>query len=109
LTERLTRSDPILWQEDLILLLVVALLPFPTRLVADDLHDVAAAERVAVTLCGLTLLTIRLLAVALDAYARREHYYSKYGAGEEVYEPRNLLVTVIGYVIPILVGLVLPQ
>ena len=60
LTERLTRADPIFLQINLVLLLVVAFLPFPTRLVADALHDVEA-ERVAVTIYGLTLLAIRLL------------------------------------------------
>ena len=36
LTERLTRADPIFLQINLVLLLVVAFLPFPpTRLIAD--------------------------------------------------------------------------
>ena len=59
----------------MLVLLVVAFLPFPTRLVADALHN-TGAERVAVTIYGLTLLAIRLLGSALDAYARREHLYS---------------------------------
>ena len=45
---------------NLLVLLVVAFLPFPTRLVADALHEGTDAERVAVTLYGLTLLVIRL-------------------------------------------------
>ena len=72
LTERLTRADPIFLQINLVLLLVVAVLPFPTRLIADA-HQEAGALRVAVTIYGLTLLAIRLLGSALDAYARREH------------------------------------
>ena len=60
LTERLTRADPIFLQINLVLLLVVAFLPFPTRLIADALHHVEA-ERLAVTIYGLTLLAIRLL------------------------------------------------
>jgi uncharacterized membrane protein len=109
LTERLTRSDPIFLQINLLLLLVVAFLPFPTRLVADALHEVDA-ERVAVTLYGLTLLAIRLLGAALDAYARREHFYSPPGDGDEVQGPRRrLLPVVIGYVIAIGIGLVLPR
>ena len=108
LTERLTRADPIFLQINLVLLLVVAFLPFPTRLVADALHDVGA-ERVAVTIYGLTLLAIRLLGSALDAYARREHLFSQEEDREELYERRNLLVVVIGYVAAILVGLALPK
>ena len=108
LTERLTRSDPVFLQINLLLLLVVAFLPFPTRLVADALHDVGA-ERVAVTVYGLTLLAIRLLGSALDAYARREHFYSPQGDGDEVQGPRRRLLPVVaGYVIAIIIGLFLP-
>ena len=108
LTDRLTRSDPVFLQINLLLLLVVAFLPFPTRLVADALHDVGA-ERVAVTVYGLTLLAIRLLGSALDAYARREHLYSPRGDGDEVQGPRRKLLPVVaGYVIAILIGLFLP-
>jgi uncharacterized membrane protein len=108
LTDRLTRSDPIFLQINLLVLLVVAFLPFPTRLVADALHDVGA-ERVAVTLYGLTLLAIRLLGSALDAYARREHFYSPQGDGDEVQGPRRRLLPVVaGYVIAIIIGLFLP-
>ncbi len=108
LTERLTRADPIFLQINLVLLLVVAFLPFPTRLVADALHDVGA-ERVAVTIYGLTLLAIRLLGSALDAYARREHLFLQQEGGEKLYERRSLLVVVIGYVVAILIGLAAPQ
>jgi uncharacterized membrane protein len=38
LTGRLTRSDPIFLQLNLVLLLVVAFLPFLTKLVTDALH-----------------------------------------------------------------------
>ena len=61
---------------NLLLLLVVAFLPFPTRLVSEAIHD-TNGERVFVTMYGLTLLTIRLLSFALDAYARREHLYAR--------------------------------
>ena len=109
LTDRLARSDPIFLQINLLVLLVVAFLPFPTRLVADSLHS-EGAERVAVTFYGLTLLAIHVLASALDAYARREHYYSPQADDDEIQAPRRkLLPVVIGYVIAILIGLVFPQ
>ena len=108
LTERLTRADPIFLQINLVLLLVVAVLPFPTRLIADA-HQEAGALRVAVTIYGLTLLAIRLLGSALDAYARREHLYSPHDDGEESSARRRLLPAVIGYVIAILIGLAVPQ
>ncbi len=109
LTGRLARTDPIFLELNLLVLLVVAFLPFPTRLVADALHD-TGAERVAVTFYGLTLLAIRLLGSALDAYARREHLYSPQGDGDDVQGPRRkLLPVIIGYAIAILIGLVLPE
>ena len=76
-----------LLQINLLVLLVVAFLPFPTRLTADALHN-AGAERVAVTLYGLTLLAIRILGSALDGYARREHLYSPQGDGRDGTEVR---------------------
>ena len=111
LTDRLERADPILLRLNLLLLLVVAFLPFPTRLVSESLHDVHGIhdERVFVFMFGLTLLAISLLGDALDEYARREHLYRPQGDSEEPpSERRRLLYTVGAYVIAILTGLVLP-
>jgi uncharacterized membrane protein len=55
--DRLTRADALLPRINLLLLFVIAFLPFPTRLIAGALHD-ANGERVFVTVCGLTLLTV---------------------------------------------------
>jgi uncharacterized membrane protein len=108
LTDRLARSDLILLQINLLVLLVVAFLPFPTRLVADALNN-QDAERVAVTFYGLTLLAIRALGTALDAYARHEHLYSPREDGGEVQVPRRrFLPVLIEYVIAIAIGLVVP-
>ena len=114
LTDRLTRSNPTFMQINLLLLLVVAFLPFPTKLVTNAvaLHN-TGAERAAVTIYGLTLLAIRTLGSALDAYARRAHLYSPPGDGgdgDDIQGPREkLLPVVIEYVIAILIGLVLPE
>ena len=109
LTDRLTRADPIFLQINLLVLLVVAFLPFPTRLVADALNN-TDAERVAVTFYGLTLLAIRILGSGLDEYARREHLYSPQGDSDEIQGPRRRLLPVVaGYVIAILIGLALPE
>jgi TMEM175 potassium channel family protein len=114
LTDRLTRSDPTFMQINLLVLLVVAFLPFPTKLVTDALavHN-TDAERAAVTVYGLILLAIRTLGSALDAYARHAHLYSPQGDGgdgDAVQGPRRkLLPVLIAYVIAILIGLVLPE
>ena len=108
LTDRLAQSDSIFLRINLLLLLVVAFLPFPTRLVADALQH-TSAERVAVTFYGLTLLAIRLLGSGLAEYARREHLYLPPGKDEEPRGPqRKLLSVVIGYVIAIVLGLLWP-
>ncbi len=87
---------------------MVAFLPFPTRLVAEALNH-ESSERVVVTLYGLTLLAIRIVAFALDAYARREGLYSPPDEGEEqLDEPRELRPVLGGDVIAILVGLAVP-
>jgi uncharacterized membrane protein len=111
LTDRLKRVDPIFLRINLLLLMVVVFLPFPTRLVADALTN-TQGERVFVTLYGLTLLAIRLLGSALDAYARRERLSSQEGdqEGEEEVDGGSgkLIPVLIGYVIAIIVGLAFP-
>ena len=109
LTDRLTRTDPLLLRINLLVLLVVAFLPFPTKLVAGALHS-NSNERVFVTMYGLTLLAIRALGFALDSYARREHLSSPPEAGaEQQDEPLELLPVLGGYLIAILIGLVAPR
>jgi uncharacterized membrane protein len=108
LTDRLVRADLLLLRINLLLLLVIAFLPFPTNLIAEGIHD-TNGERVFVTFYGLTLLSIRLLGFALDAYARREHLYSHEQDDEELQTDRRTLVpVVISYVAAIVVGLALP-
>jgi len=108
LTDQLARIDQLFLRLNLLLLLVVVLLPFPTRLIAEALHN-SSGERVYVTMYGLTLLAIRLLGSALDAYARYAHLYSPAGEGEELQiNQRKFLSVVIGYVIALIIGLLLP-
>ena len=108
LTDQLARTDPLFLRLNLLVLLVVVFLPFPTHLVADGLND-NSGERVYVTLYGLTLLAIRLLGSALDAYARHEHLYSPHQDNEELHrDRRKLLPATIGYVIAIPIGLAVP-
>ena len=109
LTDGLDRADRILLRLNLLLLLVVVFLPFPTRLVAGAAHH-TGSERVFVTMYGLNLLAIRIAGFALEAHARRGHLYSPAGEGEELQsEQRELLPVVVGYVVAILIGLALPN
>lgn len=108
LTDRLTGTDQLFLRLNLLLLLVVVFLPFPTGLIAEALHN-SSGERVYVTMYGLTLLAIGLLGSALDAYARYQQLYSSAKEGEELHrDRRKLRPVVIGYGIAILIGLALP-
>ena len=105
MTDRLARADSLLMRINLLLLLVIGFLPFPTKLVAGSIHD-ANAERVFVTMYGLTLLIIRLLSFSLDAYARREHLYANGSTDEELQTDRHTIIPVmIAYIVAVLVGL----
>jgi uncharacterized membrane protein len=109
ITDRLVQADPILLRLNLLMLLVVAFLPFPTRLVSEALHDVDA-ERVFATMYGLTLLGIRVSGFVLDEYARHENLYAAGPESEELRrERRTLLPAIGGYLIAIVVGLFLPR
>jgi uncharacterized membrane protein len=107
LTGGLVRADQILLRINLLLLLVVVFLPFPTRLVADSL-DGLDGERVYVAMYGLTLLVIRVFGFALDEYSRREHLDSPERETEARRAEPKLLSVIVGYLIAILIGLVFP-
>ena len=109
LTDHLARADRILLRLNLLLLLVVVFLPFPTRFVASALHH-TGSERVFVTMYGLNLLAIRAAGFGLAAYASHGHLYSPEGEGEELQsEQRQLLPVVVAYAVAILLGLALPN
>ena len=107
ITDRLAKADVALLRLNLLLLLVVAVLPFPTRLVAEGLDDVSG-ERVFVAMYGAALLGIRVLLYAVDAYARREGLYAPGSVDEADAVRRSILPVVVIYGIAILVALVAP-
>jgi len=108
LTDRLDRTDPLLLRINLLVLLVIAFLPFPTKLVAGALHH-EGSERVFVTMYGLTLVAIRVLGFGLDAYARHERLNApSQNSQEDPDETRELLPVLGGYAIAIAIGLAVP-
>jgi uncharacterized membrane protein len=107
ITDRLAKADLGLLRLNLLLLLVVAVLPFPTRLVAEGLDDVSG-ERVFVAMYGIVLLAIRVLLYALDTYARWEYLYAPGSVDEPGSVRRSILPIVAVYGLAILIGLVLP-
>jgi uncharacterized membrane protein len=69
LTDELDRVDPIFLRLNLLFLLAIAFLPYPTRLMVQGLEMSAEWQRLGAVVYGLTLLMIRLLFTALAAYA----------------------------------------
>ncbi len=113
LTEVLARTDQILSRLNLLLLLAVSFLPFPTRLVAGSLSLAPTGpERVAVTLYGLVLLAVRVLLAGLFAYASRQGLQSEALArpdSEEVAAVRRKFApTILGYAVTVAAGLLIP-
>jgi uncharacterized membrane protein len=69
LFERLSAIDPVLMRLNLLLLMVVAFLPFPTALMAEALRESRDAERAAVVVYGVSAAVIELLLASASRYA----------------------------------------
>jgi uncharacterized membrane protein len=81
---RMRYADAWVVRVNLLLLLAVSFLPFPTKLVAEAISS-ASAERVAVLFYGVTLLVISALIAALGRYlAARESLRAEGATPEDV-------------------------
>ncbi|MGH3936235.1 MAG: TMEM175 family protein [Pseudonocardiaceae bacterium] len=108
ITEFLDRANSVLIRLNLLLLMVVSFLPFPTRLLAEYLGE-DEPERVAVTIYGLNLLLTSVLVSVLWQYAVRERLIRSDVADADVtLLTRRLAPGLAGYVAVIVVGLFLP-
>jgi uncharacterized membrane protein len=94
LTDRLTRADLILLRLNLLLLLVVGFLPFPTRLVAESYTTSMVSEYLS-PYTGPTLLAIRTLGFVVDEYARREYLYELEQPDADTRDSRRSLLDVV--------------
>ncbi len=109
LTDRMERVDSLFLRLNLLFLLAIAFLPFPTRLVAEALERSTDWERMAVTVYGITILVARLMFAVLVSYSRREHLRQERADDPDLREARRKSgVTLVGYAVTILVGLLLP-
>jgi uncharacterized membrane protein len=108
ITEYLDRADAAFVRLNLLLLFLVALLPFPTRLFADYLGD-EQPERVAATIYGVSLLVASTLLWVLWRYAVHAHLVRPDMADEEVeLLTQRLTPGLGGYVLLIVLGLFVP-
>jgi len=109
LTDRLNRVDSIFLRLNLLFLLAVAFLPYPTRLVAEALERNTDWERMAVTVYGLTILVVRLTFAVLVSYTRREHLRQERADDPDLREARKKTgIALVGYGVAIVVGLLAP-
>jgi uncharacterized membrane protein len=109
LTDQLDKVDTVFLRLNLLFLLLVAFLPFPTRLVAQGLEESIDPERVAVVVYGITLLAIQLSFWALAGYARREHLLAAGEEGADLREERwKFRWAVAGYAVTIAIGFAYP-
>jgi uncharacterized membrane protein len=108
ITEYLERTDGTLMRLNLLLLLLVSFLPFPTRLLAQY-FGVDSAEKVAATIYGLTLLCTAGLLSVLWRYALHEHLVVPDADDTELsILTQRLTPGLAGYVLLLVLGLVVP-
>jgi uncharacterized membrane protein len=108
ITEYLQQSDAVLTRLNLLLLLVVAFLPFPTRLLAEYVGQ-DQAERVAVTIYGVNLLLTSVLVSVMWRYSVRAGLVRPDAADDEIQMlTKRLTPGLAGYVVMIALGLFLP-
>jgi uncharacterized membrane protein len=108
ITEFLERATSVFIRLNLLLLVVVSFLPFPTKLLGEYVGEEAPA-RVAVTIYGLNLFLASALVSLLWRYAVREGLIRHDIADSDVKMITNRLTPgLAGYVVMIVLGLFLP-
>ena len=108
ITEYIGRADAVLLRLNLLLLMVVSFLPFPTKLLAEYTSDGDAA-RVAATIYGITVLSAAVLVSILWRYALGARLVRPDAADEDVQTlTKKLTPGLAGYVTMIGLGLFLP-
>jgi uncharacterized membrane protein len=108
ITEYLDHATAVLIRLNLLLLMIVSFLPFPTRLLGEYIGE-DEPERVAVTIYGLNLFLVSALVSLLWRYAVRERLIRREISDSDVKMlTRRLTPGLAGYVLMIVLGLFLP-
>ncbi|HEY8281857.1 MAG TPA: TMEM175 family protein [Leifsonia sp.] len=108
ITENLDHADSVFVRLNLILMLVVSFLPFPTRLLAEFVHA-AGSERVAATVYGINLLLSMAMISVVWRYAVHADLVRPDLADADLQTLTKRLTPTLGvYLAMILIGLVLP-
>ena len=106
---RLASADAVVMRLNILLLMLVAFLPFPTKLVAETIR-VPGAERTAVVFYGLVLLAISIVTGALWRYVAAHHDLLKPDVTDDDVSAMIRLTTPSPgfYVVVVLVALLAP-
>jgi uncharacterized membrane protein len=105
----LERTDAELVRLNILLLMFVSFIPFPTRLLAEYTRSIRA-ERVAATLYGITLLVTASIVSLLWRYAVRAELVRPNMADDEVHTlTKRFSPSLAGYVAMIALSLVVPR
>jgi len=108
ITEALSGATSVLIRVNLLLLLVVAFLPFPTILLAEYVGE-PDAERIAVTIYGLNLLLASILVSTLWRYANRAGLVREDLTDGEVRALSSRLTpSLVSYAVVIVLGIFVP-
>jgi len=108
ITEFLEHADSIFLRLNLLLLLVVAFIPFPTKLVAESLGS-TDHERIAATMYGVNLLLASVLLSVLWRYAAaKKLIHPDLTDDDVIILARRITPGLGGYVVLILIGLFAP-
>jgi TMEM175 potassium channel family protein len=108
ITHHLQSVDTIFVRLNLLLLLLVSFLPFPTSLVAEHIHE-DDAERVAATILGTNLLLVSGVIFAMWRYAVGHRLVRPDTGDDEIAMlSQRLTPGLAAYLIMILIGLALP-
>ena len=100
--------DPFVMRLNLLLLMLVSFLPFPTGLMAEALQGSTAAERAALVVYGAAAGTLELIAAALTRYVAANPELQKPGLPPlTAREPRRGGFRAALYALAVLVGILL--
>jgi len=72
ITSTLRAADPTLYRLNIVILLIAAFVPFPTKLLTEFIAE-GGAERVAAVFYGLTMLALTVAITAFGRYAASDH------------------------------------
>jgi uncharacterized membrane protein len=108
---RLASADGMVMRLNILLLMLVSFLPFPTKLIAEAIDKTTGAERAAVIFYGLVLLAISAVTSALWRYvAAHRDLLEPEVSDEEVSTITKLATPNIGfYVAVVLLAFIAPQ